>query len=175
MLWSIDELKVMYKFSQIETEVLERKMLAIETAIRNYTNNNFMLLDTSTQCNCNNGIVYADTNIFNVGDTVQVTKSNYNNGLYVIEDIDNGYITFDKPINNEYSITITKISYPADILEGAIELLDWSVNGQEKLFVSSESISRHSVSYRNFNDSEMVYGYPKMLMGFCNPYKKMRV
>lgn len=175
MLWSIDELKIMDKFSHIEVDILERKMSAIETAIRSYTNNNFMLLNTRTNCNCENGLLYCSTNVFNVGDTVQITKSNYNNGVYVIENIDGNCITLNEAINNENSVTITKIYYPDDVMDGALELLDWSINSQEKLFVSSESISRHSVSYRSFNDSEMAYGYPKILMGFCNPYKKMRV
>ena len=55
-----------------------------------------------------------------------------------------------------------------------MDLLKWEATGRDKVGVASETISRHSVSYYQFNDSEMVMGYPASLMGFLKPFVKAR-
>ena len=70
----------------------------------------------------------------------------------------------------------TKIEYPLEVIEGAIDLLDWELlqKGKEQTGVASESISRHNVSYVQRTNDNTVDGYPIELFNFCNQYKKAR-
>lgn len=66
------------------------------------------------------------------------------------------------------------VVYPADIKMGAVNLMKWELNNRDKVGVSSETISRHSVTYFNMDGDNSIMGYPKSLLGFLRPYKKAR-
>lgn len=64
--------------------------------------------------------------------------------------------------------------YPADVKMGVVNLMKWELNNREKVGVSSETISRHSVTYFDQNGNNTVMGYPKSLLGFLIPYVRAR-
>ena len=172
MIISVQELKAMSKFANFGNAELEREMRAIEQAIRSYTNNNFQDRCKRIECASLNGVLQGTSPYFKVGDTLQISKSQ-NAGLYVIAEI-NGEITLDKELYNEPYNMVTKIAYPADIVAGALSLLDWKLNKSDKIGVASETISRHSVSYINYDANNSINGYPSALFGFLKPYRKAK-
>ena len=123
MIISVQELKAMSKFANISAADLEREMLAIEQTIRSYTNNNFQDRCKRIECASLSGKLQGTSPYFKVGDTLQISKSQ-NAGLYIITAID-GEITLDKELYNEPYNMVTKIAYPADIIAGALSMLDW--------------------------------------------------
>lgn len=169
MIISVEEIKKMSKFANYDDAELERKMQAIEQAIRSYTNNYFQDRNKRIECASLNGILQDTSPYFSVGDTLQISKSN-NAGLYVISEIGKT-IELDKTLYDEPYNLVTKIVYPADVVEGALRLLEWSFTQSNKVGVQSETLSRHSVTYFNMDGDNSIMGYPKSLFGFLKPYK----
>jgi len=66
------------------------------------------------------------------------------------------------------------INYPADVKMGVVNLLKWELTSRDKASVASETISRHSVTYRSDTETNYINGYPASLMGFLRPYMKAR-
>lgn len=66
------------------------------------------------------------------------------------------------------------IVYPADVKMGVVNLLKWELTSRDKTGVASETISRHSVTYRDDTTTNYINGYPASLMGFLKPYMKAR-
>lgn len=64
------------------------------------------------------------------------------------------------------------IEYPPDIKEGVIELIKYDIAMKDKIGIASESISRHSVSYKDTNAGANAMGYPKDKLGFLKPYMR---
>lgn len=64
--------------------------------------------------------------------------------------------------------------YPANVKIGAANLLKWEYSNRDKAGISSETISRHAVSYADLTESNSAMGYPLSLLGFLQPYKKAR-
>jgi hypothetical protein len=172
MIISSNELKAMSKFSKFSNVELELELKAIEQAIRSYTNNNFQDRLKRIECNSLDGILQATSPYFKVGDTLEISKSN-NAGLYVITDISDK-TTLDGVLFDESYNLVTKITYPADVVAGALRLLDWKLTKSDKVGVQSESISRHSVTYFNMDGNNSIMGYPKSLFDFLKPYRKAK-
>lgn len=172
MIISIEELKVMSKFANYNNAELQAEMAAIEQAIRSFTNNNFQDRAKRVECASLNGVLQGTSPYFSVGDTLQISKSN-NAGLYVITAISPN-IALDGELYDEPYNLVTKVVYPADVVAGAIRLLDWKLTQSDKVGVQSETISRHSVTYFNMDGDNSVMGYPKSLFGFLKPYKKAK-
>ena len=97
-------------------------------------------------------------------------------GLYTISEIIENTTKTTENIYDCQDNLITKIEYPADIIEGAIGLLNWELlqGGKEKSGVASETISRHSVSYVQRTGDNMISGYPVELFNFCDDYMVIR-
>lgn len=72
--------------------------------------------------------------------------------------------------------------YPADVKQGVLELLRYDLRGvteigvssRAKMDISSETISRHSVTYQGKSDENFAMCYPKKMLGFLKPYMKAR-
>lgn len=175
MLISISELKEVYtdkNFSSMNDKRLERKLEAIEKAIREYTHEHFRNRFKSSVAICENGDIYCITDFYQIGDTIEITQSKLNDGLYVVTGKEVGYITVDRPILDSDYMVVSLVEYPADIVEGAIELLDYECNGKKKQWIASESISRHSVSYRQYDGNNTIFGYPAELFSFAKKYSR---
>lgn len=175
MLITTDKLKEIYpKFNDIDEELLERKLSVIESAIRKHTNNNFQNRVIRFFAKVENGVIQGKNPYLNAGDTIEIS-SGINKGLYTIKTISETIET-NEPLQDYPDNLITKIEYPIDVIEGAIDLLDWELiqKGKENTGVASESISRHNVSYVQRTNDNTIKGYPIELFNFCNDYMKAR-
>ena len=76
--------------------------------------------------------------------------------------------------HNDFTDKDGVTEYPVLVKLGALELLKYDEANSDKGMedVASESISRHSVTYKD--RSANVDGYPKNLLAFLKPYKKAR-
>lgn len=173
MIIALDIYKKLVPNDQQNDQVLEMKLQALELMVRKYTNNNFQNRNVRFECASNIQILDIQTPFLKVGDTVQISQSLYNDGLYVVNDTSNG-ITLDKPLFDEGKMLVTKIEYPSDVVMGVVELMKWEMNNRSKVGIASETISRHSVTYFNMDGDNSIMGYPKSLMGFLKPYMKAR-
>ena len=178
MLITTEKLKALYsEFNDVSDELLERKLSAIESTIRAYTYNNFQNRQVRAICTAKgNKLTYVKGNwIFREGDTVQLSDEGLNDGLYVINEMTVDDLTVDNVLYASDEVLVTKVQYPLEIVEGAINLLKWDVFERDSHEgVASESISRHSVSYVNYDASNTINGYPSKLFGFCTPYMRMK-
>lgn len=173
MIISVEQAKKYIKTDEID-EVLEVKLQALELLIRKYTNNNFQNRNIRFVSPAINGELYLSTALLKVGDTLEVSQSIYNDGLYVVKAINNNVITLDKPLIDEKKLLVTKVVYPFDVQIGIINMLKWDLDNRNKIGIASESISRHSVTYFNMDGDNSSIGYPKSLVGFLKPYMKAR-
>lgn len=173
MIWNAEQLKTMDEFKNMDESILQMKLDAIEEGIRSYTNNNFQNRNVRFNGQSMNGLLIGSSTFLKVGDTIQISQSRVNDGLYVIKSIDDEFITLDSPLFNGTN-TVTKVEYPADVKKGVLDLMIWEVTNRQKVGIQSESISRHSVTYFNQDANNQVMGYPTSLLGFLAPYRKAR-
>ena len=154
---------------------IERKLKAIEQAIRSYTHNNFQKRTHRKAADIVSGLLVVEKNdLFNVGDTVQISESTFSNGVYTVTEVFDGTIEIDGDLLDEESVLVTKVEYPDDVVDCAFNLLEWELNNREKVGIQSETLSRHSVTYFNMDGDNSIMGYPKSLMGALKPYMKAR-
>ena len=142
----------------------------IENLIREYTNNNFTIKNVTFNTPSMNGKLETVSPLFKVGDTVLISNSKYNNGVYVINDLDG---TIDKELFDDENNKVTLIKYPPAIKLRVVKLLKYNAKMDSKVGISSESISRHSFYYAQ-PSTDSIGGYPASLMSFLKPYMKAR-
>ena len=173
MIISVDKLK-QYMTTTETDAVLEGKLQALELSIRGYTNNNFQQRNIRTVCPVVAQKLYTPSPHFQVGDTVQISQSIFNDGVYTIKGIVDDMIELDKGLLDENQVLVTKVEYPMDVVMGVVNMLKWDIENRDKVGIQSETISRHSVTYFNMDGDKSTMGYPKSLLGFLKPYKKAR-
>ena len=171
MIVPVDELLAMPEFSGKSEATLKRKLNAVEYLIRSYTNNNFQNQSVRLQGSSEGDRINGYAQYFKEGDTVQISQSDVNDGLYLIAD---DYIRLDADLFAVPKNLVTKVEYPADVQEGVIELMIWEAKNRQKVGVKSETLSRHNVSYYDQDANNQVMGYPVSLLGFLKPYMKAR-
>ena len=154
---------------------IERKLKAIEQTIRSHTHNNFQNRDYRRIADIVGGSFYVEAlTPFEVGDTVQISESGLNKGLFTVATVEDCYFTVEESVKDEKDVLVTKVEYPADVIECAFDLLDWDLNHGNKVGIQSETLSRHSVTYFNMDGENSIMGYPRSLMGALRPYMKAR-
>lgn len=175
MIISVEELQDVEELQGVPAPTLERKAKAIEALIRDYTNNNFQNRFVRFTC-ANVGAVLQGTSPYlRVNDTVEINNSMVNDGLYTITAIGDGTITVDsEDLYDVPSNMVTKVEYPVDIKEGVINMMVWEHTYRGKIGLKSETLSRHSVTYADYDRNNQVQGYPVTLLGFLDPYMKAR-
>ena len=169
MIITVEELKAVSELSSIPDEQLELMCEGIEDFIRQYTNNNFIVKNVTFNTPSLNGKLDTVSPLFKVGDTVLISNSKYNNGVYVINDLDG---TLDKELFDDDN-KVTLVKYPPAIKLGVVKLLQYNAKMDDKVGISSESLSRHSVSYAQ-PTSDSIGGYPASMMSFLKPLMKAR-
>ena len=176
MIISVEEVKTeISDFKGWSDSKIERKLKAIEQAIRSHTHNNFQKRTHRKTADIVGGLLVFNKNeFFKIGDTIQISESVYSNGVYTVIEASDNSIGIDKDILDEEGVLVTKIVYPADVVECAYDLLDWDLNHGNKVGIQSETLSRHTVTYFNMDGDNSVMGYPKSLMGALKPYMKAR-
>ena len=167
-------LKKMDEFSTVDETVLTSKLKAVEGLIRSYTSNNFQNRNMRIEAPVSGGVLLGRSPYFKVGDTLQISQSGVNDGLYVISAITDTTITVGSDLYDNALNTVTKVVYPVDVQKGVIDLMAWEQENRSKVGIQSETISRHSVTYFNQDSSNQVMGYPVSLLGFLKPYIKAR-
>ena len=170
MIITVEELKTVSELSNIPDEQLELMSEGIEDFIRQYTNNNFIVKNVTFNTPSMNGKLETVSPLFKVGDTVLISNSKYNNGVYVLNGTDG---TLNKELFDDDNNKITLVKYPPAVKLGVVKLLKYNVKMDDKVGISSESLSRHSVSYAQ-PTSDSICGYPSSLMSFLKPYMKAR-
>lgn len=158
-------------------KALPRRMLSVESRIRSHTNNRFQVRSVRVEAPSSEGILMGVHQRMSAGDTVQVSASDVNDGLYVIESIDwdARTATLDRELADCGLNRVTLVRYPEDVIEGALGILEYeAARPVEKADVSSESLSRHSVSYDKSENAKgsLFAGYPLRVIGFMKPYMR---
>lgn len=177
MILTVAELR-QYITTDEEDSVLEAKLQALELLIRAYTNNNFQVRAfraVAVAVSDGNKLLFNSPIPFKVGDTLQITESDFMPGeLVTVSTVDASSITVKGELIDESGVVVTKVKYPMDVKMGIVNLMKWELDNREKVGVASETISRHSVTYVDQTGDNTVMGYPVALMGFLKPYRKAR-
>lgn len=172
MIITVANLKNQVNCGNTTDEQLLVKLEAIEAVIRAYTNNNFQERGIRFSGQSSGMKVYGVPQYFDIGDTVQISGSLVNDGLYQVTEVNADYIQVDKfLLTAEYNL-VTKVKYPADVVQCAVDLFKWKQNMGEKVGIKSETISRHSVTYED--SATLFMGYPVGILNGLNLYKKAR-
>lgn len=174
MIVKIETLTSMGEFKGDNVELLNMKLNAIESLIRSYTNNSFQNRNMRIEAPVKDGVLLGHSSFFKVGDTLQVSQSMVNDGLYVIKEITDTTITVDGDLLDFPLNTVTKVVYPADVQKGVIDLMIWEKENRQKVGIKSETLSRHSTTYYDQDADNQVMGYPVSLLGFLKPHIKAR-
>ena len=175
MIISVEKAKNLVDFKGWTDDKIELKLKAVEKAIRGYTNNNFQDRDVRRTADIVGGLLaVASPTPFDVGDTVQISESTLNKGLFTVASADDSTFTVEEAVKDEKDVLVTKVSYPEDVVACALNLLEWEVNNRSKMGIQSETLSRHSVSYASMDGANSAMGYPKALLGALMPYRKAR-
>lgn len=174
MIMTVEEFR-----SYVDTDktdaVLSAKLAALELLIRKYTNNNFQHRGFRCAADISGSIFSAEAlQPFDVGDTIQVTESQLNAGLYTVTAATDTTFEVADALHDENDVLVTKVVYPIDVKMGVANMLEWDLNNRSKVGIQSETISRHTVTYFNMDGDNASMGYPKSLTGFLIPYKKAR-
>ena len=177
MILTVSELKQHITTEETD-QVLEAKLQALELLIRAYTNNNFQVRAfraVAVAVAAENKLLFNSPVPFKVGDTLQLTESDFMSGeLVTVTSVADESVTVKETISDESGVVVTKVKYPMDVKMGVVNLMKWELEKREKVGVASESISRHSVTYVDQTGDNTAMGYPVALMGFLKPYRKAR-
>lgn len=174
MIIAVDELMKLPEFAGQSEQVIADKLKAVELAIRAYTNNNFQNRYVRFHAESLGNRLFGASDFLKVGDTVQISQSCVNDGLYTITELLDGAIRIDADLYKYPDNLVTKVEYPANIRVGVIDLMKWEIANRQKVGIKSETLSRHSVSYFDQDVNNQVMGYPVALLGFLKPYMKAR-
>lgn len=176
MIISVEMAKSLIDFGGWTDAKIEMKLKAIEQTIRAYTNNNFQDRGRRVRADIRAGVFMSEALIpFSAGDTVQVSEARYNNGLFTVADVpDDLAFTVAENTDDEDNVLVTKIVYPADVIDCCVNLLEWEKQNRAKVGIQSETLSRHSVTYFNQDSGNQVMGYPVSLLGCLKAYRKAR-
>lgn len=165
------------KFVQTDEsdECLEAKLSGIEQQIRGYTNNNFQVRGTGRICDLVGGTFTMEAlNPYEVGDTVQISGSAKNDGLYTVKEVNDFIFTVNEKTRDEIDVFVTLVRYPDDVKMGVANMMTWELENRTKAGIQSESISRHTVNYINLDEWNSAMGYPASLVQFLKPHMKAR-
>ena len=174
MIMTVEELR-----RYIETEeddlLLEGRLQAVEHLIRAYTHNDFSKRGFTCIADVVGGTFTAEKPVdFEMGDTIQIIKSDKNDGLYTVKSINGNTFTVNERTRDEIDVYVSMVEYPMDVKMGVLTMIKWELTAREKSWVQSETISRHTINYLNLDAWNSEMSYPKSLLGFLKPYKKAR-
>lgn len=173
MIISVDQAKKLISgLANWTDEKIQMKLDAIEQVIRSYTHNNFQNRGIRADCTVIAQQVHGYVPGLDVGNTIQISESRFNNGIFVIESIDDNLITVDKALIDESHVLVTKVEYPADVIDCVVELMEWSLNYGGKVGIKSETLSRHSVTYED--SATLFMGYPVGILNGLKLHMKAR-
>jgi hypothetical protein len=174
MIVKIEDVMSLPEFSAMNENQMQSRLDALEILVRKYTNNNFQNRHIRFSASSLGNRIMGCHPFIRVGDTVQISESNVNDGLYVVTEIGDDFIRIDEELFPVDHNLLTKVEYPVDVQQGVIKLLQWDVESMNRIGIKSETISRHSVTYFDQDKNNQVMGFPVSLLGFLEVYKKAR-
>lgn len=164
---------------QINPDITQLELDAIEQQVRTLTNNNFHNRNKRIT-----GLRFSETGLtliyeakgFEIGATIEINNSRFNDGIYTIVSIDSEQITLNKTTTYEYApdALMTKVEYPTDIVVGVMKVLKYELKMASKIGVKSETVSRMSKTYFDVHSKDNVEGIPASVWSFLKKYKKLR-
>lgn len=172
MLMTVAELKARVDTGSLTDAVIAARLEAIEAVIRAYTNNNFQVRTARIVGQSFDDTVYGYSDFIQQGDTVQISQSEVNDGLYVVKTVEQYGITLDKPLFKYPENVVTKVKYPPDVVQCGVDMYRWQQDNGEKVGIKSETLSRHSVTYEDSNTLFM--GYPVGILNGLQLHRKAR-
>lgn len=173
MIISVEELRKQVDCGTATDDLITAKLEGIEAVIRAYTNNNFQQRGIRYIGYSEGACVYGAPLHFKAGDTVQVSsEKGINDGLYIVSAVYNDCLELNKELASVEFNLVTKINYPADVIQCAISLFKWDQNMGDKVGIKSETISRHSVTYED--SATLFMGYPVGILNGLKLHKKAR-
>lgn len=176
MIMSVAELRQFVTTDETD-QALEARLQALELLIRAYTNNNFQVraFRSVAVAMADHDLVCNGAVPFRAGDTLQITESDFMpNSLVTVASVEENTVTVREDVYDESGVVVTKVKYPADVMQGVVNMLKWQLDNGDKVGVQSETISRHSVTYFDQSAANTAMGYPVALLGFLQPYKRAR-
>ena len=172
MIIAVEEFKKLVE-TDIPDDELRSRLSAIETAIRKYTNNHFIVRGTEREVEVRGGRIILPSSFYIIGDSVELQAEEYRDKVFNVTDMDGDVLTVDDSLRFDGAYRMALVQYPKDVVMGAVNLLKWDISNREKVGVKSETISRWSVTYYDM-DTNALLGYPSSLLGFLKPYMKAR-
>lgn len=173
MILSVDEARDLFPAGTTD-EAIRGLLDAVEGVIRAYTNNNFQVRAARFEA-ASAGAVLAGASPYIVpGDTVQITESGVNDGLYTVESVTDSTTELCREMFAVPHNLVTKVAYPPEVKACARNLLSWEAQNRGKVGVKSETLSRKSVTYFDQDANNQAMGYPVSLLGALAPYRKAR-
>lgn len=156
-----------------DEEVTTRRLAAVESFIRSYTNNSFQVRAARFEAPTSGGVLLGASPHIKAGDTVQVTQNDLNCGVYTVKSVEGGKTALTASLFDDDFNRVTLVRYPADVIEGAVGILKYEdARPKEKAGIASETLSRHSVSYAQASQGSSIAGYPLEVVGFLKPYMR---
>ena len=174
MIVNVEDVMSLPEFIGQDKTQVQKKLDALEVLIRKYTNNNFQNRHIRFSASSLGNRIMGCHPFNRVGDTIQISESEVNDGLYVITEIGDDFIRLDKDLFAVDHNLVTKVEYPVDVQQGIIKMLQWEIESMNRVGIKSETLSRHSVTYFDQDKNNQVMGFPVSLLGFLEVYKKAR-
>lgn len=173
MIISVDELKAVVDCGNLSDTAILARLESIESVIRRYTNNNFQVRGVRTTGESDGFHVHCEPGLLAIGDTVEISQTyGINDGLYTVVMVDKDGIMLDDVLLPCVHNLVTKVKYPSDVVQCAIDLFRWNLNHGNKVGIKSETLSRHSVTYED--SSTLFMGYPTGILNGLRLYRKVR-
>lgn len=174
MIVNVEDVMSLPEFIGQDKTQVQKKLDALEVLIRKYTNNNFQNRHIRFSASSLGNRIMGCHPFNRVGDTIQISESEVNDGLYAITEIGDDFIRLDKDLFTVDHNLVTKVEYPVDVQQGIIKMLQWEIESMNRVGIKSETLSRHSVTYFDQDKNNQVMGFPVSLLGFLEVYKKAR-
>ena len=107
MILAVEKVMTLPEFVGQNENVISEKLKAAELMIRAYTNNNFQNRFVRFTADSLGNRLLGTSDFLKVGDTVQISQSMVNDGLYTITEIGDDFIRVDQKLYNSRNL-ITK-------------------------------------------------------------------
>jgi hypothetical protein len=176
MIITISKLRVQTDCGELTDDIIQSRLDAIEQVIRKYTNNNFQNRNVRFVSSSSGDKLMGTSLFIRKGDTIQISQSMVNDGLYVVKEVTEDSLTVDRELFDFPSNMVTKIEYPQDVIQCALDLFEWKKNFGAKIGIKSESetLSRHSESVTYEDSATLFMGYPVGILKGLSLHKKAR-
>ncbi len=162
MIISVDDIKTHVDCGDLSDAIILSRLNAIEKVIRAFTHNNFQNRNIRFEAESSSGVLLGASAFIRIGDTVQISQSLVNDCVCTVTGISDTETTVDHELFDVKKNLVTKVEYPEDVIQCAIDLFRWKNDFGDKIGIKSESetLSRHSESVTYEDSGTLFMGYP---------------